>query len=216
MDIIIKNVRSSLTYLLIALICTVLGVYMLLEKPKNQTAVFPEKNTQISQEKKGAISSTESTKKPQETERFPLATRGESVETLATLAQYPKVNVVATGYSPGPESTGKTIGHPAYGITYSGVKAKRAIFSTIAADLKVFPLGTILYIPGYGYGVVADIGSAIKGNKIDLYFDKKEDVYRHWGKKQLNVYVIEKGKGKVDEEVFTQLNEISKNEAKKQ
>ncbi|MBR2569822.1 MAG: hypothetical protein IKE34_11645, partial [Paenibacillus sp.] len=59
-----------------------------------------------------------------------------------------QVNVTATGYTAGEESTGKRPGHPAYGITYSGVKVKRGYVSTVAADLAVFPLGSILYIPG--------------------------------------------------------------------
>jgi 3D (Asp-Asp-Asp) domain-containing protein len=117
------------------------------------------------------------------------------------------VEVVATGYSPGYESTGKTPGHPAYGITYSGLHAVRdeASISTIAADLDVFPLGTVLFIPGYGYGVVADIGSAIKGGKIDLYFDSKDQVYREWGKRKLAVYVVQRGKGKISRALWEQL-----------
>src|SRR5699024_6775981 len=76
---------------------------------------------------------------------------------------YPATTVTATGYTAGKESTGKTPNHPLYGVTYSGVKVTRGTFSTIAADPDVFPIGTILYIPDYGYGVVADTGSAIKG-----------------------------------------------------
>src|SRR5699024_7938143 len=85
--------------------------------------------------------------------------------------QYPSKTVIATGYTAGAESTGKTPDHPQYGITFSGVNVKRDLYSTIAADVDVFPIGTVLYIPNYGYGVVADTGSAIKGNKIDLYYE---------------------------------------------
>ncbi len=60
------------------------------------------------------------------------------------LSKYPKHEVLATGYTAGYESTGKYPESPSYGITYSGVKVKRDLFSTIAADLAVFPLGTIL------------------------------------------------------------------------
>ena len=87
------------------------------------------------------------------------------------------------------------------------VKVKRDLYSTIAADLDVFPLGTILWIPGYGYGVVADKGGAIKGNRLDLYYETVEDVYAEWGKKELDVYIIQKGKGKLTEEQLTALNE---------
>lgn len=97
------------------------------------------------------------------------------------------MKVMATGYTAGYESTGKTSKHPEYGITYSGVKVRRDknTVSTIAADPKVIPLGSILYIPGYGYGIVADTGSAIKGRKIDLYFATTKQVYKEWGKNQL-------------------------------
>ena len=122
-------------------------------------------------------------------------------------SKYPSVEVIATGYTAGVESTGKTPDHPQYGITYSGVKVKRDVYSTIAADPDVFPLGTILYIPGYGYGVVADTGSKIKGNKIDLYFETVEDVYKQWGKKKVKVYVIQKGDGHITEETLQQPNE---------
>lgn len=122
-------------------------------------------------------------------------------------SKYPKYTVTATGYTAGVESTGKSKGHPEYGITYSGVKVKRDLYSTIAADLSIFPIGTILFIPGYGYGVVADKGGAIKGNRLDLYYETVEDVYRHWGKKTVDVYVVKKGDGKLTEEQLTALNE---------
>ncbi|MFC4558632.1 3D domain-containing protein [Virgibacillus kekensis] len=122
------------------------------------------------------------------------------------LEQYPSDTVVATGYTAGYESTGKTQDHPQYGITYSGVKVKRDVYSTIAADLSVYPIGTILFIPDYGFGVVADKGGAINGNKIDLYYETVEDVYSQWGKRQVKVYVIERGDGNLTEEQLIKLN----------
>ncbi|PKR78190.1 hypothetical protein CEY16_09360 [Halalkalibacillus sediminis] len=114
--------------------------------------------------------------------------------------RYPTQVVVATGYTAGYESTGKTEGHPQYGITFSGLKVQRDEISTIAADLSTFPLGTVLYIPEYGYGIVTDIGGAIKGNKIDLYYDTVDEVFNEWGKRELEVYVIEQGDGTVNQE----------------
>ncbi|WP_019243777.1 MULTISPECIES: 3D domain-containing protein [Bacillus] len=122
-------------------------------------------------------------------------------------SMYKKASVIATGYTAGFESTGKSPNHPSYGITYSGVKVKRDYYSTIAADINVFPIGTILYIPDYGYGVVADIGGAIKGNKLDLYYETVQDVYNEWGKKEVDVYVIKRGNGKLTETELTSLNE---------
>ncbi|WP_100373900.1 3D domain-containing protein [Bacillus sp. FJAT-45037] len=120
---------------------------------------------------------------------------------------YPSERVIATGYTAGYESTGKNPGHPGYGITYSGVEVHRDLYSTIAADPSVFPIGTILFIPGYGYGVVADTGSAIKGHIIDLYYDTVDEVFNKWGKRELEVYVIERGDGKLTAEELMTLNE---------
>ncbi len=63
------------------------------------------------------------------------------------------------------------------GITASGVKAKKG---TIAADTRRFPFGTVMYIPGYGYGRVEDRGSSTQGNRIDLFFKKHKDAIK-WG-----------------------------------
>ncbi|MBS8265997.1 hypothetical protein DYI25_16340 [Mesobacillus boroniphilus] len=130
-----------------------------------------------------------------------------TLEESLNWSQYPTKKIIATGYTAGVESTGKNPGHPGYGITYSGVKVKRDLYSTVAADLNVFPIGTILFIPGYGFGVVADKGGAIKGNKVDLYYDTVKDVYEQWGKKTLDVYVIEMGNGKLTEADLKALNE---------
>nr|WP_274363551.1 MULTISPECIES: 3D domain-containing protein [unclassified Paenibacillus] len=125
-----------------------------------------------------------------------------------SVKDFDTVEVTATGYYAGFESTGKTPKDPGYGITYSGVKVRRGLFSTIAADKNVFPIGTILHIPGYGYGVVADTGSAIKGKKIDLYFETKKLVYSQWGKKNVKVKVIRKGTGKLTEKDLDALNSL--------
>ncbi len=55
--------------------------------------------------------------------------------------------------------------------------------------------------------MVADKGGAIKGNKIDLYYNTVEDVYKNWGKKELEVYIIEEGTGELTEEHLQVLNE---------
>ena len=84
---------------------------------------------------------------------------------------------------------------------------KRDLYSTVAADLNVFPIGTILFIPDYGFGVVADKGGAIKGNRVDLFFNTVDDVYDQWGKKEIDVYVIEEGNGTLTETDLQVLNE---------
>ncbi len=130
-----------------------------------------------------------------------------TLEEAIDWTQYPSNHVVATGYTAGYESTGKNPDHPSYGITYSGVRVKRDLYSTIAADTSIYPIGSVLFIPGYGYGVVADTGSAIKGNKIDLYYETVQDVYDQWGKKEVEVYLVKEGSGQLSEEELIEMNE---------
>lgn len=71
------------------------------------------------------------------------------------------------------------------GVTASGTQARRG---TIAADTDIFPFGTIMYVPGYGYGRVEDRGGAIKGNKIDLFYRRHQDALE-WGRQHKRVKV---------------------------
>ncbi len=61
---------------------------------------------------------------------------------------------------------------------------------TVAVDPKIIPLGTRLYIDGYGYATALDIGGAIKNNRIDLFFDTREEALI-WGVRPVKVFVLE-------------------------
>jgi 3D (Asp-Asp-Asp) domain-containing protein len=115
------------------------------------------------------------------------------------------IEVIATGYTAGYESTQKQPGQEGYGITKSGVRVHRGRYSTIAADTSVFPIGTIMNIPGYGFGVVADTGGAIRGHRLDLFFNSVSDVYNEWGKRSVNVEIIKWGNGHISQIEFNQL-----------
>jgi 3D (Asp-Asp-Asp) domain-containing protein len=118
----------------------------------------------------------------------------------------PTYEILTTGYNAGLASTGKTIGDAAYGITKSGVKVSRGKVSTVAADTRVFPIGTVLHIEGYGLAVVADIGGAIKGMKIDLYFDASDSwIIQNWGRKYVTATLIKKGDGTLTQEEFNSM-----------
>ncbi|OPJ62296.1 3D domain-containing protein [Clostridium oryzae] len=75
--------------------------------------------------------------------------------------------------------------------TASGRRAVRNSggYSTIAVDPSIIPYGTRLYIQGYGFAIAADTGSAIRGNKIDVYFNSYREAC-HWGVKYIRVYVL--------------------------
>lgn len=97
-------------------------------------------------------------------------------------------NVTLTAYSAGVASTGKDESHPDYGITASGAKVKEG--RTIAVDPKVIPIGWWVYIEGIGFRRAEDTGSAIKGNKIDVYFDSNKVATKFGKKKGYTVYVL--------------------------
>lgn len=92
------------------------------------------------------------------------------------------LTMVATGYDDSYECN-----YPYYGApSYIGLPLARGI---IATDPKVIPMGTRLYVEGYGFGIAADQGNAIKGNRIDLFFDTREEAL-NWGMRTVKVTIL--------------------------
>lgn len=63
-------------------------------------------------------------------------------------------------------------------------------FGTVAVDRDLIPLGSLLYIEGYGYAIANDVGSAIKGKVVDLYMEEYQQCIL-WGARWTTVYVID-------------------------
>lgn len=73
--------------------------------------------------------------------------------------------------------------------TYTGTWPSRG---TVAVDPAVIPLGTRLWIEGYGEGVAEDTGGVIRGHKIDLYMESEDECWA-WGRRTVEVRIIEEG-----------------------
>lgn len=89
------------------------------------------------------------------------------------------MNMLATAYSP----------HCCPGvddITSTGMKAG---FGVVAVDPTVIPLGSKLYVEGYGYAIAGDVGGSIKGLRIDLGFNTKREALRY-GVRRIRVYIL--------------------------
>ena len=84
----------------------------------------------------------------------------------------------ATAYLPG-DGDGR-------GITATGIKAT---WGVVAVDPKVIPLGSRVYVPGYGFAIAADTGGAIKGSKIDLCMEDYGQAIQ-FGRRPVEVYVL--------------------------
>lgn len=108
-------------------------------------------------------------------------------ETINYLARHPSsasrsrrtLSMVASAYSAYDDGNGSR--------TYGGHLVHKGL---VAVDPDVIPLGTRLYIEGYGYAVADDVGSAIQGNRIDLAFDSHAAAVQ-FGRQTVMVYIIE-------------------------
>jgi 3D (Asp-Asp-Asp) domain-containing protein len=87
----------------------------------------------------------------------------------------------ATAYSP---TVQETDGNP--WMTASGMKSGRGV---VAVDPNVIPLGSKLYVEGYGYAIAGDTGGAIKGNRIDVFFYSSDEMTK-WGRRLVRVFVL--------------------------
>lgn len=76
------------------------------------------------------------------------------------------------------------------GISAAGVNLRaNPDMKLIAVDPRVIPLGTKVWVEGYGYAVAGDTGGAIKGNKIDILVQSKSEAYS-WGRKKVRIKVL--------------------------
>ena len=101
----------------------------------------------------------------------------------------------ASEFNPSRSSRSMTMNASAYSAydpgnshyTYGGSWLRKGL---VAVDPNVIPLGTRLFIPGYGYAVADDIGGAIKGNKIDIAFDTHNEAMQ-FGRQKITVYILD-------------------------
>lgn len=100
---------------------------------------------------------------------------------------HPAANYVltmeATAYYPGADCCAPSDD----GITATGLVAGYGI---IAVDPDVIPLGTRVYVDGYGYAVAGDVGGDINGNRIDLCYDTLQEAI-NYGRKTTKVYILD-------------------------
>jgi 3D (Asp-Asp-Asp) domain-containing protein len=132
---------------------------------------------------------------PEPVKRLKRLSRGRALELLKGTGSAPnpvwlpratlcvrELTMTATGYDPGPVDAWR--GH--VGATSTGRQAR---FGVIAVDPRVLPYQTRLYVFGYGPGLAADTGGAIKGRRLDLCFDSTRQA-RAWGRQKVRALVL--------------------------
>lgn len=90
------------------------------------------------------------------------------------------ITVEATAYSRNQSNLGN--------ITYSGIDLRENP-NVIAVDPSVIPLGSTVYIPGYGEFVAGDTGSAINGNRIDIHMTDLQQALQ-FGRRSIEVQIL--------------------------
>ncbi len=103
----------------------------------------------------------------------------DTVETSRGDMRFKRIEYMeATAYTPSDGSW--------HGITASGIPARQGI---VAVDPRVIPLGSRLYVTGYGLALAADTGSDIVGNRIDLCVESSREAW-NYGRQPVKVYIL--------------------------
>ncbi|WP_374722772.1 3D domain-containing protein [Peribacillus tepidiphilus] len=104
-----------------------------------------------------------------------------SASTTKPSGSYRVLKVTATAYTASCKSCS--------GITATGLNLKKnPNLKVISVDPRVIPLGSKVYVEGYGYAIAADKGSAVRGNKIDVFIPNKKRALQ-WGKRTVTVRI---------------------------
>lgn len=125
----------------------------------------------------------ETTEATETTESETVQAETEATNEPTQEAQGETFSVTATAYTAGCEGCS--------GITSTGVDLNaNPNAKVIAVDPNVIPLGSEVYVEGYGYAIAADVGGAIKGDRIDIHVPSKGEA-NNWGVRNVNVTVVE-------------------------
>lgn len=77
------------------------------------------------------------------------------------------------------------------GVTYTGIDLRsNPNQKVIAVDPTIIPLGSRVWVEGYGEAIAGDIGGAIKGNIIDVFLEDRQDAL-NWGRKTVTIKILE-------------------------
>jgi 3D (Asp-Asp-Asp) domain-containing protein len=121
------------------------------------------------------------------------------VEISRTTVQPSEDKIVAVGtksaeaHAAGVTSYSKCLTVSATAYTHTGNRTATGTIArvgVIAVDPSVIPLGTKVYVEGYGFATAEDTGGAIKGNRIDIFLNSNSECI-NWGRRNVKVYILD-------------------------
>jgi 3D (Asp-Asp-Asp) domain-containing protein/LysM repeat protein len=153
---------------------------VLTEQPKPETAPQAEATTESAP---GVEASAPAPVESVPAVEAPAPAPAESAPAVEAAAPSPKeITVEATAYTASCEGCS--------GITATGINLlENPNQKVISVDPSVIPLGSKVYVEGYGEAIAGDTGGAIQGNKIDVFIPSKQDAI-NFGRKQLKVTIL--------------------------
>ncbi len=111
---------------------------------------------------------------------FLMGRPGYAVASRGSFSRHRVLDMSASAYDPSPRSNGGShftkMGH-------------RTAYGQVAVDPRVIPLGSLVFVEGYGFALASDTGSAIKGNRIDLCFEDRHSA-SDFGRRTVRVHVL--------------------------
>lgn len=150
----------------------------------------PKKIVQKTKQQSNTASAPAATKKKQAVSGPPAKS---TAQTKSTAKTQPKQAPTAAS---GKEMTVTATAYTAYckgcsGTTYTGINLRaNPNQKVIAVDPSVIPLGSRVWVEGYGEAIAGDIGGAIKGNIIDVFLEHKQDAY-NWGRRTVKIKILD-------------------------
>lgn len=152
--------------------------------------IFPGEELTIG----GAKKTVQQTKQPTKQASAPATQKKQAVS--GPPAKSETVTNQAPAAESGREMTVTATAYTAYcagcsGTTYTGIDLRaNPNQKVIAVDPSVIPLGSRVWVEGYGEAIAGDIGGAIKGNIIDVFLENKQDAY-NWGRKTVKIKILD-------------------------
>ncbi|OAK34923.1 cell wall-binding protein EntB [Bacillus wiedmannii] len=152
------------------------------EEPKAQEIVKPKEEVKVKEEPKA-----QEIVKPREIAKAKEEERAKEVSKNNIQSAKRELTVVATAYTADPSENGTYGGRVLTAMGHDlTVNPNMRI---IAVDPKVIPLGSKVWVEGYGEAIAGDTGSAIKGNRIDVLMGSKSKAM-NWGRKTVKVKIL--------------------------